>query len=40
VVNQIDKETITGKEIAFYGAFALKDPSNIVIIPVVLTVEG
>lgn len=40
VVNSVDKETITGKQIAFYGAFALKDPNNIVIIPVILEVTG
>ncbi len=40
VVNLIDKETVAGKQIAFYGAFALKDPNNIVIIPVILEVTG
>lgn len=40
VVNDIDKETIVGKEIAFSGAFALKDRENIVIIPVLLEIAS
>lgn len=40
VVNIVEKETIIGKQIAFYGAFALKDPNNLVIIPVILEVTG
>lgn len=40
VVNDIDKETVAGKEVAFSGAFALKDRGNIVIVPVILEVTG
>jgi predicted lipoprotein len=41
VVNDINKDAIAGQEISFYGAFALRDNSDdIVIIPVVLEVEG
>lgn len=38
VVNSIDKDTIAGKEISFYGAFALRDRDNIVIVPVILEI--
>lgn len=39
VVNEIDRDTIVGEEISFFGAFALKDNTDIVIIPVVLEVK-
>ena len=40
VVNDINKETVVGKQITFYGAFALKDANDIVIVPVILELEG
>jgi len=39
VVDKVDKDTIVGKRIDFYGAFALKNPNSIVVVPVILDIE-
>lgn len=39
VVSEIDKSTIIGKTVEFYGAFSLKESNEIILIPVILEIR-
>lgn len=39
IVNVVDKSTIVGKTISFYGAFGLKEKNDVVVIPVILDIQ-